>query len=290
MNLMICPKQWRVSKEESGVKLLRFLQQKTGYSVRVLKKALECNLCHINGRPEHFGSFLLGNGDSVKFFFDSIESFSSNKSSLNIKILFEDDDFLFIEKPPGISSEDPRLQEILKADGKRTGLALAHRLDKETTGVLAFTLTPRAQKALYTLFKERKVSKTYFALVDGVPKRKQGRIENFLGRLASYQGQSLWGAVPKEKGSIAITEWKVAKEGNSRSLIACFPLTGRTHQIRVHLASIGHPILGDSLYNRTLSAAPVSRCLLHAAVLSFIHPFTNDDLRVESPLPPDFNL
>lgn len=279
-------KEWRISKEESGVKLLSFLQKQLGHSARALKRALESNLCQVNGRVEHFGSTLLGTGDAVRFVCESVQK-SSNWTTP--RILFEDDDFLLIDKPYGISSEDPRLLEAFQEGGKRSNLALAHRLDKETTGVLAFTKSSRAKEALYLLFKERKVLKEYFAIVDGVPTKMQGRIENYLGKVSSYQGQSLWGSVSEDKGSLAITEWKVIKKGNTFTLLHCFPLTGRTHQIRVHLASIGHPILGDKQYGKTMRALHrPKRCLLHAAVLSFKHPFTQKNLRVESPLPPDF--
>lgn len=279
-------KEWKVSKEESGLKLLSFLQQKVGLSARALKRALESNLCQVNGRIEHFGSTLVGSGDLVRF---SCEAIEKPAARTQLKILFEDDDFLCIDKPSGISSDDPCLLTALQANRKRPDLALAHRLDKDTTGVLAFTQSSRAKEALYSLFKERKVLKSYFAVVDGVPTKMQGRIENYLGKVFSYQGQSLWGAVNKEKGSLAITEWKIVKKGNVWALVNCFPLTGRTHQIRVHLESIGHPVLGDKQYGKNIRATQMpKRCLLHAAVLSFMHPFTQKTLRVESPLPPDF--
>lgn len=274
--------EWKVSKEESGLKLLSFLQQKAGLSARVLKRALESNLCQVNGRIEHFGSTLVGSGDIIRFFLDTVER---PPAFVPPKILFEDDDFLLIDKPAGISSDDPRLLASLK----RPNLALAHRLDKDTTGVLAFTQSARAKEALYNLFKDRKVLKSYFAVVAGVPAKMQGRIENYLGKVSSYHGQSLWGAVGKEKGSLAITEWKTVKKGNGCALLNCFPLTGRTHQIRVHLESIGHPILGDKQYGKNRGCVHIpKRCLLHAAVLSFTHPFTQKTLRVESPVPPDF--
>lgn len=282
-------KEWRVSKEESGTKLLRFLQQKLGleYSAKALKRALERNLCLVNDRTEHFGSTLVGVGDQVRFICENVDKFLT--TPLIPKILFEDNDFLFIEKPAGISSEDPLLLSALKADGKRPELSLAHRLDKETTGVLAFTQSLRAKEALYQLFKERKVSKSYFAVVDGIPVKMQGRIENYLGKLSIYHGQSLWGSVEKSKGFLAITEWKVIRKGKTHALLNCFPLTGRTHQIRVHLAGIGHSILGDKQYGKNIrSSLRPKRCLLHAAVLAFVHPFTHKLLSIESPLPPDF--
>lgn len=287
--------EWQVSPEESGAKLLRFLQLKLGpvYSARALKRALEQNLCTINGRTEHFGATLVGRGDRVRFIGDLENVVNEKQSATSVvslpKILFEDDDFLLIDKLAGVSSEASALLEVLKAHGRRPQLALAHRLDKETSGVLAFTKTMRAKEALFHLFKERKVFKSYFALVDGLPASSQGHIENHLGKIAGYQGQSLWGAVPKEKGAIAITEWKLVKKGKTATLLNCFPLTGRTHQIRVHLASIGHAILGDKQYGKVMrSPHRPRRCLLHAATLAFVHPFKGEILRVESPMPDEF--
>lgn len=280
-------KEWQVTKEESGIKLVHFLQRKLGddYSAKALKRELEANACQINGRMEHFASKLVGTGDLVRFQCRSVK-----KKKMEVPhILFEDEDFVFIDKPAGISSEDPHLLTVLQNDGKRSTLFLAHRLDKDTTGVLVLAKSLRAKKELFLLFKERKIAKSYFALVDGVPPKNQGRIENHLGPISSYHGQTLWGAVSKEKGSVAITEWELLKRGNVCALLKCFPLTGRTHQIRVHLAAMGHPILGDKQYGKAFrSSLRPGRCLLHAGSLSFVHPFTHHPLSVESPLPPDF--
>ncbi|MBA3239573.1 MAG: RluA family pseudouridine synthase [Parachlamydiaceae bacterium] len=284
-------KSWRVEKEESGTKLLNFLQNKLGkeISLRKLKQALEQNLCHVNRRVEHFASTVVGWGDEVEFALDKMVFKTSRKSLIPPAILYEDEDFLLIDKPSGISSEDKALLEILKSMGTRPELALAHRLDKETSGVLAFTKTACAKEALYKLFKERKVSKRYNAIVAGIPGKMYGRIDNFLGKIADYEGQNLWGAVEPEKGMRAVTDWKCINRGKNSTFIACSPLTGRTHQIRVHLASIGHPILGDMLYNKLKNPPYLpSRCLLHAAEMGFEHPFTGNQLVTISALPADF--
>lgn len=284
-------KVWQVSEGESGTKLLQFLQNKLGndYSLRRLKRALESNLCLVNGRVEHFGSMLVGRGDRVEFSADVEISKTCGTKFQSPAALFEDQDFLAIDKPPGISSEDPALIASLEQPGKRPSLALAHRLDKETSGVLVLTKSIRGKEALYRLFKERKVHKSYLAVVDGVPKKSSGRIENYLGKISSYQGQSLWGSVAKDKGVIAITEWRLVQKGALCALVNCFPLTGRTHQIRIHLAGIGHPILGDKQYGKHLvSSYRPNRCLLHAAAIAFEHPFTGQKLCIESTLPDDF--
>lgn len=285
-------KEWQVSREDSGTKLIHFLQLKLGstYSSKALKRAIENNACLVNGRAEHFASSLVGYGDQIKFQDELSDQKKAPNKKIFIKILFEDVDFLMIEKPAGISSEDPRLLDKLKSDLGRSHLCLAHRLDKDTTGVLAFTKSARGKESLYNLFKDRKVFKCYFAIVDGVPANSKGIIENYLGKIATYQGQSLWGPVAKEKGVQAITEWKIFKKGKGIALLKCYPQTGRTHQIRVHLAGMGHPILGDKQYGKEVrSSYRPKRCLLHAFSLAFKHPFTNEMINVESPLPVDFS-
>lgn len=286
-------KDWQVSKDESGIKLVQFLQRKLGasYSLRALKRAIESNACTINGRVEHFASAVLGYGDHVRLHLQpEAAAKAQSPQHVPIGILYEDEDFLLIDKPAGISSEDPSLLQRMKMAGQRENLALAHRLDKETSGVLALTKSERAKQALYQLFKQRKIAKVYYAIVDGEPASLAGRIENYLGKIAAYHGQTLWGVVDSQKGLIAITEWKLMRKGRGIALIKCLPLTGRTHQIRVHLAGLGMPILGDKQYGRQMrSPFHPKRCLLHAASLEFIHPFTGQKVKIESPWPADFN-
>lgn len=283
-------KSWRVAKEESGTKLLQFLQNKLGkeFSLRKLKQALEHNLCLVNGRGEHFASTVVGWGDEVEFVIERMVLKTSKKVPILPAILYEDEDFLLINKPSGISSDDLTLLKFLKTKESHSELALAHRLDKETSGVLAFTKTARAKEALYKLFKQRKVFKRYLAIVAGFPAKSSGRIDNFLGKIADYEGQNLWGIVDQNKGMRAVTDWQCLSRGKHATFISCAPLTGRTHQIRVHLASIGHPILGDKLYNKLKNAYHPNRSLLHASEIGFTNPFSGKQLAITAPLPLDF--
>lgn len=271
-------KTWQVGKEASGFKLMAFLREKLGpsYSLRDLKAAMAQNRCFLNGHVERFGSRLVGWGDQIQF--DVEVPLQPLLSKLDpLTILYEDEDFLFIDKPIGICSDDPWLISQLKA-------SLAHRLDKETSGVLAWSKTTRAQQALFHLFKSRKVNKQYYAWVQGIPKKDIGVIESPLKKCVTYQGQNLWRIAEKGTGLSAFTEWELVKKEGENALLRCFPKTGRTHQIRVHLASIGHPILGDKLYGQKAA----SRCMLHAAQLTFMHPFKNVKLSVEAKLPQGF--
>ena len=105
----------------------------------------------------------------------------------------------------------------------------------------------------------------------------------------SYEGQSLWGSVPPHQGHHAITGWKLEKKGVEASLLRCYPKTGRTHQIRVHMSEMGHPILGDKQYGRSVRCRyNAMRCLLHAYELSFIHPTSGQKVQFQAPIPEDF--
>lgn len=165
-----------------------------------------------------------------------------------------------------------------------------HRLDRDTTGVLLFAKTAEALEAMVSLFRKHHVQKTYYALVAGVPKDKKGVVDNFLGKKHLYQGQTIWGAVSLDKGLRAVTEWEIEKSGKHAALLRCSPKTGRTHQLRVHLSEMGHPILGDFQYCRTFTSPyQPARCLLHAASLSFPHPITQTAMTLTSPIPEDFS-
>lgn len=291
--------QWTVSSEESGITLASFLRSKLPihYSARAIKRAIESNCCQVNGRTERFASYALGIGDRVLFLSDQlmedgkVEVGTVSFSFEAERILYEDSDLLMYNKPSGVASDS---QEFLKEiKGGKPFLALVHRLDRETTGVLIFAKTEHALAMMISLFKKRLVHKSYLAIVDGVPEKQSGLIDNYLGALRRYQGQAIWGEVLKAKGLHAVTEWQVEKIDKDKdiALLRCFPKTGRTHQIRVHLSGIGHPILGDYQYGkkfRTRVRAP--RVMLHAESVSFENPHTGKVLEVVAPIPADFFL
>lgn len=276
---------------ETGSTLLAFLKSKFGttYSARQLKRAIEENLCQVNGRTERFASYPLGSGDSVTIAIDNLSNTSKLPSFDLDRILFEDDAILIYNKPPGTPSDNPELLSTLQRD--LPYLALAHRLDRDTTGALLFAKSPKVLKQIESAFKKRLINKQYLALVDGAPRQMSGTIDNFLGEKRRYQGQTLWGEVSKELGQHAITAWECLHKGKDASLVQCTPLTGRTHQIRVHLSGIGHPILGDFQYGRQFRCAfKPKRILLHAYAISFMHPVTGQEFNIQAPLPEDFRV
>lgn len=280
--------RWDVLQKQSGLSLQFFLKEKLETaSGKQIKRLIDSGKCLLNGKPERFASRLVGVGDTVELDVSSTESKKQNTKVGETKsILYTDEDLIAYNKPAGISSDHKDLQQYLQ---DRFGNAiLLHRLDKETTGVLLFARNEQAAKAIEDLFKKRLVKKTYFAIVNGIPAKSSGTIENQLGKLHVYHGQAIWGEVLK--GLPAKTLWEVKKKGKGAALIICRPETGRTHQIRVHLSGLGHPILGDHQYGRsfTCSYRP-QRVLLHAAEVAFEHPKTKQPILIKAPIPSDFS-
>jgi len=207
---------------------------------------------------------------------------------MNLNIVYEDSDILVLNKPAGISvhkinSQDSRpalIDFVLEkypeiksvgADPLRPGLV--HRLDKETSGLIIIAKNQKSFEYFQNLFQSRMVKKTYLALVHGKLKNKKGRIETPLGKIGTKQTVALHGK--KElKEREAITDYEVIKEFPNYSLLQVYPQTGRTHQIRIHLKSIGHPLVCDSVYGGKKQLCPpeLGRLFLHAQKLEFQHP------------------
>lgn len=270
---------WRVSKKEEGMRLLQFLREncKSAPSVKALKRAIDNKLCSVNGQIQTFSSYQLQEKDLVRLSSATFEK----KEPLETRTLYEDADLLLIYKPSGLLSDIKDL--------KQSGMHLVHRLDKETSGVLILAKTEQAKKLLMELFKERTIQKLYLAIVDGIVEKEEGMIDNYLGKKNSYEGQTIYGAVSASQGVRAITHWKCLSRGKMASLLCCEPRTGRTHQLRVHLSEMGHPILGDRQYAKKFKSTFLpSRNLLHAYRLTFKHPRTGKPLKVIAPIPLDF--
>lgn len=213
-------------------------------------------------------------------------------------ILFEDEYIIVLNKPAGIPTHatlDPDRDHLVasltrylkKRDGKIPYIGLHHRLDKDTSGVVLFTKQQGVNKAMSELFEKRKIKKTYIAAVFSENlKKDEWTVENYLKRKPSAQ---IMQSVPKntEDADHAITEFEVYKKGKKFSLIHVHPLTGRTHQIRVHLHEDGLSILGDVLYNRN-GSEKFDRFFLHAYKLRFKHPHSNFMIELEAEIPQEF--
>ncbi len=213
-------------------------------------------------------------------------------------VVFADDALIVIDKPPdlvvhpGSGNRDQTLINGLLhrftdlaevGDAQRPGLV--HRLDKDTSGLLVVARTKEAHRLLVQAFKDRQVRKTYLALVHGMPRQNQGEITAPIGR-HPVQRQKM--AIRQTSGRTAVTRWQVIKATARFSLLEVTIETGRTHQIRVHLAAIGHPVVGDRLYGGNRLQEGIPRQMLHAWELRFCHPLSGENLQFKAPPPADF--
>lgn len=265
---------FQVEGEELGLNLLTFLQKRLEgkFSGKAIKRVIDTKGCRVNGKVQIFSTHPLGMRDRI-----TIEM-ATPQSSPKIPTLYEDEDLLLCNKPAGIVSE-----------AKAFPYPPIHRLDKETSGVLILVKSKETGEQMVALFKRKEVYKKYLAIVDGLVESASGTIDNFLEKRAEREGQILWGVAHGKTALRAITRWKKIASNKGASLLLCEPVTGRTHQLRVHLKSIGHPILGDHQYGKNFRCAlQPRRQMLHALEISFSQPRTQKQMTVQAPLPHDF--
>lgn len=208
-----------------------------------------------------------------------------SEAELNARLLYRDGLMLVIDKPAGIAvHKGPKGGENLEASFHhlRFGLprnpALAHRLDRDTSGCLVLGRHHKALEKLGLLFKQGKIDKTYWAIVEGRPEQDEGSIDLPLGRLDESRG---WWMKVDPKGQAAQTEWRILSQGSAHTLLALTPLTGRTHQLRVHCAAKGWPILGDPIYGN----GEAMQLQLHARKIEIPLYKNKEPVRVEAPIP-----
>jgi len=207
------------------------------------------------------------------------------EEELTGRLLYRDALVLVLDKPTGIAvHKGPKGGENLEAlfGALRFGLprnpALAHRLDRETSGCLVLGRHAEALRKLGLLFKEGRVTKTYWAIVEGSPAQDEGSIDLALGRRDATRG---WWMKPDPAGLPAQTDWRVLTRLDDKAVLALTPLTGRTHQLRVHCAALGFPICGDSIYGRGGAA----RLQLHARAIKIPLYKNKPPIEVEAPVP-----
>lgn len=207
------------------------------------------------------------------------------------KILYQDKDVLVVEKPSGLLSNPGRTQELQDSAEARLGaqfpqLYLIHRLDMATSGLMVFALRRKAEAALKQQFAARSIDKTYLARVAGVPVSAAGCIDVPLGAVPNLPA----GSAPRHQvcvndGKAATTYYHRVWHNADSSLLQLKPITGRSHQLRVHLQHLGHPILGDAIYASVAQQQAAPRLLLHATKLAFFQPYSGE--RLEFFCPPD---
>jgi 23S rRNA pseudouridine1911/1915/1917 synthase len=213
-----------------------------------------------------------------------------------LDILFENDDLIVVNKPAGMvvhpaagHASGTLVNAVLGYDPEIEGIGgeerpgVVHRLDKETSGLILVAKNERAHRWLQDQFRLRKVEKTYLALVDGKPPTPSGRVEAYIGRDPSHRKRMA--IVPESRGREAISEYKTVESFKAHTLLEFHPLTGRTHQIRLHCAFLGCPIVGDEIYGKRHSSIELGRHFLHAYRLKILLPGEKEPRHFEAPLP-----
>jgi len=258
-----------------------------------VQRLIEQGLVTVDGRPARAG-LRLERGRKVRLTVPPPEPVEPAPEAIPLSVVYEDEDLLVVDKPAGMTvhpgpghSAHTLVNAVLarcpdlRGVGGRERPGIVHRLDKDTSGLVIVAKNERAHLSLSRQLKERRVEKGYLALVHGRVQPPEGVIEAPIARDPRYRQRM----AVVEGGREARTAYRVARYLDSYTLVEVTPHTGRTHQIRVHFAALGYPVVGDSVYGRP---SPVlGRQFLHAFRLAFRHPRTGERLRVEAPLPAD---
>jgi RluA family pseudouridine synthase len=252
--------------------LLNFIAQKLTLSKNKAKQLLDRRLVFVNKKRVWIASYQLNKGDVIEVVTRETASQEFKEDS----ILLKDNQYLIVSKPPDIVTNGPEsLEEQLRAYFQDSHIQAVHRLDKDTSGVVIFSMNKDAFERMKTLFKKNLIKKVYQVIVRGGVGKQAFTIDTPV------------------KGQKAVSHVKLLKRGKEASFLEINIETGRTHQIRIHLAFIGHPVIGETEYDRKPIDHPllrqIRRQMLHAYQISFVHPYTQKTVSVTADIPEDFN-
>jgi 23S rRNA pseudouridine1911/1915/1917 synthase len=314
------PQEFEVKPRTDGKRLDAYLASRfTDYSRRVIQKVIDAEAVLVNDRTVK-ASYRVRAGDRVSIRLPELPETTPEPEDIPIAVVYEDEALTVVNKPPGMVTHPAKgnwrgtlvnaLQfryDTLSALAGAHRPGIVHRLDRDTTGLLVVVKDELAHRRLALQFETRQVQKEYLALVRGVPQRDSDYIERPIGFHPTSREKMAIRA-PEDGGKAAATFYEVVERFRDFALVRCRPMTGRTHQIRIHLTHIGHPILADKLYSGrdriTLgdllspehrgAVAPaereqvlIDRQALHAHRLRFQHPISGIELDLTAPLPED---
>jgi 23S rRNA pseudouridine1911/1915/1917 synthase len=276
--------------------LMDFLLSKMGGMSRTsVKNLLARRVVRLNGGVETRPNVELQEGDQIVIV---PEQGTRTLTHPKLRIVYEDDYLIVVEKKEGLltvaahpgSAETTAfsiLKDYVRRSDKRNGIYVVHRLDRETSGLLVFAKTRELQEYMRTYWRELVTKRTYVAVVEGKMPKDEDTIVTWLSE--DPKSTMVYSSPVDDGGKKAVTHYKVVKSNEQYSLLELNLETGRTNQIRVHLASKGCPVVGDRKYGHGNESSPIDRLCLHAKVLAFIHPVTEKTVRFESPVPKEFN-
>lgn len=282
---------------ETPERLDKFLVgQLQEFSRSRIQGLIENGLVEVNGRAAKKAGQTLENGFRVTVRIPPPAPTGVVAEDIPLDIVFENDDLVVVNKPAGMvvhpaagHASGTLVNAMLGYDPDIEGIGgeerpgVVHRLDKETSGLILLAKNDRAHRWLQDQFRLRKVEKTYLALVDGKPPTSSGRVEAHIGRDPGHRKQMA--IVSESRGREAISEYKTLESFRDHTLLEFHPLTGRTHQIRLHCAFLGCPIVGDGVYGKKKPSVELNRHFLHAYRLKIVLPGEKEQTFFEAPLP-----
>lgn len=286
--------QYVISIPEANQRLDKFMCERIPHLSRVLIQQLILDeKVLVNDRPAKV-AYRLNVGDLLSYRVPPPETFEVMPETIPLDILYEDEHFVAINKAagmvvhPGYNNWEGTLVNALLARypqvagvGEEEKLGIVHRLDKNTSGVILAALNPEVRLNLMEQFRLRRVDKVYLALVDGQPPTPTGRIEAPIGRDPRYPNRR----AISEAGKPSVTLFYAQEAFLQHSFVEVHIETGRTHQIRVHMAFINCPVVGDTVYGQRKPSLPLDRLFLHAHSIRIQHPITGEALQIKAPLP-----
>jgi 23S rRNA pseudouridine1911/1915/1917 synthase len=308
------PVEFRVKGRMAGKRIDAYLASRfPDYSRSVVQKVIDAGAVHVNGQPVK-AAYKVRVDDLIRVWLPELADDAPTPEDIPLSIVHEDQAFVVLDKGPGMVVHPAKghwagtlvnaLQfhfDQLSSVGGENRPGIVHRLDRDTSGLLIVAKDDRAHRLLARQFEERTIHKEYLALVAGVPSRDSDYIERTIGFHPTHR-EKMAIRMPEDGGKDAVTYYEVLERFARHALVRCRPETGRTHQIRVHLAHIGHPIVADKLYSGRdrLTVADIlgpgaadadqvliARQALHAHRLTFTHPLTGQPLDFTAPLPAD---
>ncbi|MEG1901234.1 MAG: RluA family pseudouridine synthase [Clostridium sp.] len=291
--------EYIVSEEYSGIRIDKFLSETCPeYSRSFLQKLLKSDIIEVNGQPVK-SSYKVALNDLVSFEIPESREPEIPAEDIPLDILYEDSDIVIINKAKGMV--------VHPAAGHYTGTlvnalmyhcskdlsgingvmrpGIVHRIDMDTTGVLIVCKNDFSHNSIAEQLKEHSITRKYYAIVHGVIKEENGTIDAPIGRHPVDRKKM---SINYKNGKEAVTHFKVLERFRAFTYVECQLETGRTHQIRVHMTSIGHPLLGDAVYGPAKSPYRLNGQTLHAGVLGIVHPRTGEYMEFSAPLPDYF--
>ena len=286
-----------ITENQAGERIDRFLADSQDLSRSFLQKILKEGTVIVNGKSVK-ANYKLRKGDRIEFEIPEAVEPDIVAEDIPLSILYEDADVLVVDKPKGMvvhPAAGHYSRTLVNAvmyhcKGELSGIngvlrpGIVHRIDRDTTGSIIICKNDMAHNEIARQLKEHSINRRYRAIVTGVLKDEEGTIEGAIGRDKKDRKKM---AITAD-GKPAVTHYRVLQRFKHYTYVECVLETGRTHQIRVHMASIGHPLLGDEVYGRKSDKYKCEGQCLHAMTLGFHHPRTGEYIEVNAPLPPYF--